>query len=95
LDRSEFDLIIIDDGSSDDTREIVKSFEAPSPIRYAYQANAGLASAKTTDLPFQAPILLFLDDDDVSLHCSSSIENHAKYSDNHFAVLGYTALDPN
>ena len=46
LDRSDFELIVIDDGSSDHTRKVVESFERRLPVRYAYQANAGLASAK-------------------------------------------------
>src|SRR5437016_14663373 len=46
LDRSNFELIVIDDGSMDDTRKVVESFERRLPLRYAYQANAGLASAR-------------------------------------------------
>jgi glycosyltransferase involved in cell wall biosynthesis len=95
--KSDFEVIIIDDGSSDHTRKVVDSFERRFPIRYAYQANAGLGSAKNHGIYCsRAPILLFLDDDDL---CSSTLfaehlKTHAKYPDGHFAVLGYTALDP-
>jgi Glycosyl transferase family 2/Methyltransferase domain len=97
LDRSNFELIVIDDGSSDHTRQVVESFEGRLPLRYAYQANAGLASAKNHGIYCsQAPLLLFLDDDDV---CSPNLfeehlKTHGEYPDNHFAVLGYTYLDP-
>ena len=97
LERSTFELIIIDDGSSADTRKVVESFEERLPLRYAYQANAGLASARNHGIyRSQAPILLFLDDDDL---CSPNLFEehlitHAQYPDNHFAVLGYTELDP-
>jgi glycosyltransferase involved in cell wall biosynthesis len=97
LERSNFELIIIDDGSLDHTRKVVESFEGSLPLRYAYQANAGLASAKNHGIYCsRAPLLLFLDDDDV---CSPKLfeehlKTHGQYPDNHFAVLGYTALDP-
>jgi hypothetical protein len=97
LDRSNFELIVIDDGSMDDTRKVVESFERRLPLRYAYQANAGLASAKNHGIYCsRAPLLLFLDDDDF---CSLTLfeehlKTHKHHPDNHFAVLGYTALDP-
>ena len=98
LDRSNFELIVIDDGSMDETRKVVESFEGRLPLRYAYQANAGLASARNHGIyRSQAPLLLFLDDDDL---CSPNlfeehVKTHGQYPDNHFAVLGYVALDPN
>jgi len=97
LDKSDFEVIIVDDGSSDHTRNVVASFEPRLPMRYAYQANAGLASAKNHGIYCsRAPILLFLDDDDI---CSPTLfaehlKTHGNYPDGHYAVLGYTALDP-
>jgi predicted O-methyltransferase YrrM len=97
LERSNFELIIIDDGSSDHTRKVVEFFEGRLPLRYAYQANAGLASARNHGIyRSQAPLLLFLDDDDL---CSPNLfeehlKTHGQYPDNHFAVLGYTHLHP-
>ena len=98
LDRSNFELIVIDDGSMDDTRKVVESFEQRLPLRYAYQANAGLASARNHGIyRSRAPLLLFLDDDDL---CSPTLfeehlKTHDQYPDNHFAVLGYVGFDPN
>lgn len=97
LEPSDFELIVIDDGSMDHTRQVIEAFERRLPLRYAYQANAGLASAKNHGIySSRAPLLLFLDDDDL---CSSTLfeehlKTHRQYPDDHFAVLGYTALDP-
>ena len=97
LDRSSFELIIIDDGSSDHTRKVVESFAGSLPLRYAYQANAGLASAKNHGIYCaQAPLILFLDDDDL---CSRNLfeehlKTHRQYPESHVAVLGHTDLDP-
>ena len=36
-----FEWLILDDGSTDNTREIVESWEAPFPVRYVHQPNGG------------------------------------------------------
>jgi glycosyltransferase involved in cell wall biosynthesis len=41
----DFEIVIVDDGSTDDTREVVEAFE-DSRIRYFYQEQAGVASAR-------------------------------------------------
>jgi glycosyltransferase involved in cell wall biosynthesis len=90
-----FEVIVIDDGSVDDTRRIVEYFQRILPIRYAFQANAGLASGKNHGLFLaRAPIILFLDDDDVADSCL--LEQHCIAHRNHpraeHAILGYTGL---
>ena len=42
---SNLELIIVDDGSTDNTRELVESFSDPR-IRYIYQENAGACAAR-------------------------------------------------
>lgn len=63
----DLELIVIDDGSTDDTRDIVASFDDPR-IRYIYQENRGLAAArnKATSVA-RGKYIAVHDDDDIML----------------------------
>ena len=60
----ELDVIVVDDGSSDNTAEVVKEFG--SSVRYVYQENQGLCGARNTGMRLaQGEFLVFLDADDL------------------------------
>jgi glycosyltransferase involved in cell wall biosynthesis len=42
---TDFEWLIVDDGSSDHTRDLVASWQAPFPIRYIYKENGGKHTA--------------------------------------------------
>jgi glycosyltransferase involved in cell wall biosynthesis len=58
------ELILIDDGSTDRTAEIARSFEPP--LRYAYQPNSGVCAARNHGIRLaKGEFLAFLDADDL------------------------------
>jgi glycosyltransferase involved in cell wall biosynthesis len=74
---TDWELIIIDDGSTDNTAEIVKQFcEKDDRIKYYYQENSGVSSARNLGIEkAEGNIIAFLDADDVWLEDNLSEKN--------------------
>lgn len=64
----DFEIVVVDDGSTDNTEEVVSRF---SQVRYIHQANQGIAAARNAGLlASQGSYLVLLDADDRLLsHC--------------------------
>lgn len=57
-----FEIIVVDDGSSDRTKDVVESF---TQIRYVFQSNSGVSSARNKGAELaDGDWLVFLDSDD-------------------------------
>lgn len=60
---ADYEIIVVDDGSSDHTFELMKRYA--DKVRYIYQPNAGVSAARNTGIrEAQADWIAFLDSDD-------------------------------
>ena len=60
----DYELVIVDDGSQDNTREVVQTFNDPR-IKYIYQENKGVCAARNTGISnAEGFYITFLDSDD-------------------------------
>lgn len=67
------EVVVVDDGSKDETRKIVNSLSGP--IHYLYQENSGLASARNAGIRYATGrYLCFLDSDDLILRDKFAIQ---------------------
>jgi len=75
LDRSRFEVVVVDDGSKDHTAEVLQAWSEAVPLRVARHAqNGGRSAARNSGVELcRAPIVLFLDDDCI---CSSQLLLH-------------------
>jgi glycosyltransferase involved in cell wall biosynthesis len=63
----DWECLVVDDGSTDNTKQIVDAISANDPrVRYFYQENKGLSAARNTGIKESAgDFLQFLDSDDL------------------------------
>jgi len=91
----DFELIIVDDGSTDDTKKIVGNFEDPR-IEYIYQQNQKLPSARNTGAKSASgKYLAFLDDDDLFSSEKLKIQTDLLELDNSIGLIagGWQLID--
>src|SRR5438309_8873202 len=62
--KEEFEVIVVDDGSTDGTAEMIKGLAAPIDLVYIRQEKEGLSAGRNKGiLKAQGEIILFIDDD--------------------------------
>ena len=93
IDSRLLQIIVVDDGSTDDTKEVVKPYFSQVNFKYFYQEDKGYRVAKARNtgiLNADAPICIFVDTS-VMLG-KHAVEEHLKIhrsSENPCAVIGY------
>lgn len=81
----DWELIIVDDGSTDRTSEVVKTYLSDKRIRYIFQSNRGLSAARNVGLSISSGrYIQFLDADDL-IH-SKKLEMQSNYLESNIYV---------
>lgn len=59
-----FEVVVVDDGSKDQTKDVVNGFKERLDLKYIFQENKGLASARNSGIKeASGDIIAFIDDD--------------------------------
>ena len=95
-DPHRYEIVVLDDGSTDGTRDAVTALAAPVRLRYHWQPNRGRSAARNAGARVAAGnVLLFLDSDIVA--SPDLVDRHAQYYRRHLGpvgVQGRTVIDP-
>lgn len=95
LEDNLFEVIVVDDGSSDGTEELVRSYESAYELRYERCKNGGLAAARNRGLALAThDVVVFLDDDVVPERDFLRQHWMEHCRDDRIAVLGSLPFHP-
>lgn len=91
------EIVVIDDGSTDNTKEVVTSYTNTGKVRYIYQENRGLAAARNSGLRVaKGRYIKFLDSDDFLYPEQIKMQvDQIKTNDSIFSISDCIYLRPN
>jgi glycosyltransferase involved in cell wall biosynthesis len=91
LPSGDFEVIVVDDGSSDGTQESLRNYDPPFRFQYLRQANSGTGAARRNAVAHASGEYLLLMNDD-TICDRDLLEQHlraqTKYGSDRWAVLG-------
>lgn len=84
-----YEILIIDNASTDNTRQVVEPYLSNPLVRYHYEAQVGLSVARNTGAQLStAPILAYLDDDAIASPQWLQTFINAYHQDEKLAISG-------
>ncbi|UCB51987.1 MAG: glycosyltransferase family 2 protein [Candidatus Zixiibacteriota bacterium] len=97
--ENDYEIVVVDDGSTDDTHSTVRSIAESSPvsIRYFRQENKGVAAARNHGIKrAESEICLLIGDDIVATPTlvEEHVNWHKRYGKENQGVLGYVTWSP-
>jgi len=92
---NDIEIIVVDDGSTDDSKAIIKSFSDPC-IKYFYKENEGVSVARNHGIRFsKGKYIAFLDSDDLWLpeKIELQLKEIERQKDIYFVCSGFYLID--
>ncbi len=90
--KSDYEIICVDDGSPDNSVEVIKSYQEKNDnIRLVSQENAGVSTARNNGIALaKGKYVWFVDPDDyIQANCLSAILSNLEKNDADLCEIGY------
>jgi glycosyltransferase involved in cell wall biosynthesis len=95
--QNSYEVIVVSDGSTDSTDQVVEESSARLPIKYIKQSRSGVSTARNQGIrAASSPLILLLDDDVVPSPqlVDEHIRFHTRMPGSEAALLGYVTWHP-